>query len=216
MTRRQNQRRRYEGGFTLIELLVSITLLGLLGVLMVGGLNFGVRVWERTDSAAQDQSRVAAVQALLRHQMAQMQPLEVRGADRRQRLAIDAKPGQLIFVGPVPEYLGRGGHYLISLETETADGKRNLVMRWEPFTRSQPGLVLSDKAHKEVLLVDVKALRFQYLGQDQRGAATGWVEAWTDSARLPELVETKIVFNESREERWPTLVASVVTGAVQR
>ena len=216
MTGGQPQCRGGEAGFTLMELLVSITLLGLLGILMVGGFSFGVRVWERTESAAQDQSRVAAVQALLRRQVAQMQPLQVRGTDRRQRLAIDAKPDRLTFVGAVPEYLGRGGYHLISLETEIADGGSSLVMRWEPFTRSRPGLALSDEAHKEVLLAGIEELRFKYLGKDQRGASTGWIAAWPDVARLPELVEIRAVFDESREERWPILSAAVVTGAGRR
>ncbi len=208
--------RKNQTGFTLMELLVSITLLGLLGVMMVGGLNFGVRVWERTESSVQDQGRVAAVQALLRRQLAQMQPLEVRGLDRRPRIAIDAKPGQLVFIGPVPEYLGLGGYHLISLETEAAGAQRNLVMRWEPFTRSQPGMTVSDKARKEVLLGGIKELRFQYLGHDRRGQSTGWKSSWTDSSNLPDLVQAEIVFDEERDEHWPALVAAVMTEAVRR
>lgn len=205
-----------QAGFTLMELLVSITLLGLLGVMMVGGLNFGVRVWERTESNVQDQGRVAAVQALLRRQLAEMQPLEIRGLDRRPRVALDAKPGQLVFIGPVPEYLGLGGYHLISLETEVAGGLRNLVMRWEPFTRSRPGLALSDKARKEVLLGGIKELRFQYLGRNRRGQPTAWQSSWTDSSNLPDLVQAEIVFDEERDEHWPAMIATVMTEAVQR
>ena len=36
-----------EAGFTLLELLISMTLLGLLMLVVLGGLRFGARAWER-------------------------------------------------------------------------------------------------------------------------------------------------------------------------
>ncbi len=208
--------RRSEAGFTLLELLVSITILALLSVMMVGGLNFGVKVWERSESTAQDQGRVAAVQALLRRQIAEMQPLQVRGSDRRPGVALEATAQRLVFIGPLPEYLGQGGYHLIALESEAAGSARNLVLKWEPFTRERPGLTLSGKARKEVLLTGVKSLTFKYHGRDRRGAATGWLGAWSDSNQLPELVETEVTFEDQREEVWPDLVAAVVTERVER
>ena len=40
-------RRHREGGFTLLELLISLTLLGGLGVVMFGGLWYGLQTWHR-------------------------------------------------------------------------------------------------------------------------------------------------------------------------
>ena len=135
--------RHREASFTLLELMVSMTVLGLLSVMMVGGLHFGARVWERTESAAQDQGRVAAVQAVLRRQVAQMQSQQVRGTDRRPRIAFEGTAGRLVFVAPLPQYLGQGGYHLIAVESEAAGATRNLVLRWQPFDRERPGLVRS-------------------------------------------------------------------------
>jgi general secretion pathway protein J len=205
-----------EAGFTLLELLVSMTVLGLLGVMMVGGLHFGARVWERSESAAQDQNRVAAVQALLRRQVAQMQPQEVRGADRRPRVAFDGMSERLVFVAPLPQFLGQGGYHLIAVEAETEGGSRNLVMRWQAFDRERPGLTLDSGARKEVLASGLRSLAFKYFGRDRRGTPSGWLAAWNDANQLPQLVDVAVTFEDSVEESWPTFVAAVMTESVER
>ncbi|MEQ9606046.1 MAG: prepilin-type N-terminal cleavage/methylation domain-containing protein [Kiloniellaceae bacterium] len=203
-------------GFTLLELLISITILALLSTMMVGGLNFGARVWERTENAAQDQGRVAAVQGLLRRQVAQMATQQVRGADRRPRVAFEGSSGRLAFVAPLPQYLSQGGYHVISLETRPAGNARNLVLRWEPFDRERPGLTLSEKAHEEILLTGLAGLSFKYFGHDRRGTASGWLAAWEDPAQLPELIDITVRFGPAVEEVWPALVAAVVTESVER
>jgi len=205
-----------EAGFTLLELLVSMTVLAFLSVMMVGGLHFGARVWERTESAAQDQGRVASVQALLRRQVAEMAAQQVRGLDRRPRIAFEGSGDQVVFVAPMPQYLGQGGYYVIALETEAAVPARSLVMRWEPFDRERPGLTLSEQARKEILVTNVERVVFRYFGHDRRGTPTGWLSAWNDADQLPELIDVTVTFSESSEEHWPRLVAAVVTGSVER
>jgi general secretion pathway protein J len=208
--------RKREAGFTLLELLVSMTVLGLLGVMMVGGLHFGARVWERTESAAQDQNRVAAVQALVRRQVAQMQPQQVRGADRRPRVAFEGTAERLVFVAPLPQFLGQGGYHLIAVEAETEGSSRNLVMRWQPFDRERPGLTLDGGARKEVLATGLRSLAFKYFGHDRRGTPSGWLATWNDVNQLPQLVDVAVTFEDSVEESWPTFVAAVMTESVER
>ena len=57
---------RRDAGFTLIELLISLTLLGLLLVLLFGGLRFGIRAWEHGTTTVEAIDTVRAVQDLLR------------------------------------------------------------------------------------------------------------------------------------------------------
>src|SRR6202012_4952851 len=58
-----------QSGFTLIELLVSLTLLGLLLVLLSGGLRFGTRAWEHSTAVADDGDSIRSVQNLLRREI---------------------------------------------------------------------------------------------------------------------------------------------------
>jgi general secretion pathway protein J len=209
-------KRHSEAGFTLLELMVAVSLLALLSVMMVGGLSFGARVWEHSESTGQDQSHIAAVQALLRRQIAEMQAQQVRGADRRPSLAFEGTGERLAFIGPVPEYLGRGGYYVIAVELEASGREKNLVMRWEPFTRERPGLAFSEAARQEVLLRDVASVAFRYFGRDRRGQPDGWLATWAAGDRLPQLVALELSFAPEVEAVWPKLVAAVVTEGGER
>jgi general secretion pathway protein J len=58
-----------QDGFTLIELLISMTLLGLLFVLLLGGMRFGTRAWEHGTQVADEGDSIRSVQNLLRREI---------------------------------------------------------------------------------------------------------------------------------------------------
>lgn len=209
-------RRQRQAGFTLLELLISIAILGLLSVMMVGGLNFGARVWERTEDVAQDQGRIAAVQSLLRRQIAQIASHQVRGPNRQPRIAFEGGSQQLVFVAPLPQYLGQGGYYVIALEGRLRGQSHDLVLRWQPFDRERPNLILSGDAYEELLLTGLNEITFRYFGYSRRGVPTGWLTTWEDSTQLPELIDIGVAFDEDLEQVWPPLVAAVVVEPVER
>ena len=76
-------------GFTLLELLISMTLLGMILVLLFGGLRLGMRSWDAVEQQADTLNLVRSVENFLRTEMARVQPYRWKTA-----------PGQpLAFVG---------------------------------------------------------------------------------------------------------------------
>ncbi len=90
-----------QAGFTLLELLISMTLLGLVFVLLFGGLRFGMRAWEHgtTTTDAVDSTRL--VQDLLRSEIERTCPRRGRSRHRRRtpapRVAFHGTPHALAF-----------------------------------------------------------------------------------------------------------------------
>jgi prepilin-type N-terminal cleavage/methylation domain-containing protein len=114
---------RAQAGFTLIELLVSMTLLGLVFVLLFGGLRFGMRAWEHSTVAADTSDSIRTVQGLLRTELERICPRRIfppAGQDAPARVLFSGTPRGVAFLGPVP---GGGRCERLALAT-TADGTR--------------------------------------------------------------------------------------------
>ena len=200
-----------QAGFTLLELLVAISIFALLSVMMYGGLNFGVRAWERVGEADTRQSDVQLVQNLLRRAFAEVQPVEIGGPRRRLRLAFEGGRDGVVFVGPMPAYLGPGGHYLIGLEVEGAGAEKALTLRWEVFREERPDLEFTDAAEREVLLLGVRGLRLRYFGAEDAALSPQWRPEWRNVETLPRLIRAEVEFDPGDRRLWPELIVALMT-----
>ncbi|MCG8593145.1 MAG: prepilin-type N-terminal cleavage/methylation domain-containing protein [Kiloniellales bacterium] len=200
-----------QGGFTLLELLVAISVFALLSVMMYGGLNFGIRAWERVGEADTRQSDVQLVQNLLRRAFAEVQPAEVGGPRRRLRLAFEGDRDGLVFVGPMPAYLGPGGNHLIGLQVEGAGRERALTLRWEVFREERPDLAFTEAAEREVLLFGVQDLRLRYFGAEDEALSPQWRSQWRDDEALPRLIQAEVDFAPGDRRLWPELIVALMT-----
>jgi general secretion pathway protein J len=176
-----------EAGFTLIELLVSMTLLGLLFVLLFGGLRFGMRAWERGTINADASDSVRTVQELLRGELERACPrrsFSYHGVATLPRVAFSGSPDALSFVGPVP-----GSAICAPLQLAAPpDGKlRRLILK----TRvNDPGTDL---------LRGVQSVAFAYRSRD------GWEQGWDGRADLPDVVRIRVTFPPDDGRVWPEL-----------
>jgi len=102
-------------GFTLLELLVAVALLGLISTMLLGGVRFGTRVWERADAQVGRIGDSAARDSFLRRQFARMSALREDTALGR-RVAFTGTRATLRFSGPAPSDAAVAGLYLFSLQ----------------------------------------------------------------------------------------------------
>jgi len=67
-------RGRFDSGFTLVELLVSLTLLGMLSLVLLGGLHFGRSVWEASETKTAAVDRIRAFQTVFKSELERAYP----------------------------------------------------------------------------------------------------------------------------------------------
>jgi general secretion pathway protein J len=200
---------RSESGFTLLELLISITLLGLILVLLFGGLRLGVRSWDAVQQQVDSLNTVRSVESFLRREIALTYPYRWKQAPG-QRMAFLGERSKLSFVTQLPSRVGAGGLYAVSLELEHLDKGKRVV--WKQLPLNPLAQDFSELAQtKEMVLVGaelsaVEDIWLTYFGRESESAAPRWLDRWESDVRLPMLIRIQVKFADGTE--WPDFVVA--------
>ncbi|MBT8063924.1 MAG: prepilin-type N-terminal cleavage/methylation domain-containing protein [Xanthomonadales bacterium] len=199
---------RRSGGFTLVELLLAMTLLSILMALAYGGLRASTRAAERGQIILEDSGRIRMGHQFVRRQLSQMMPLVFeQEEDGTERKVFIGNSSMIRFVAPMPGYLGYGGPQVQELAFVPGEEGMNLV-----FTHAL--LQNFEEAHLDerppiVLLENIQSGEFAFLGLDEFGQLTPWLNQWDEPEYLPESVSVSVEFSEEIYLEWPMMTASV-------
>jgi general secretion pathway protein J len=183
-----------ESGFTLLELLVSLTLLGLVFVLLFGGLRFGTRAWERTASLTDASDSVRLTQSVLRNAIERACPRLLTTTDQHSmppRVDFAGSPQALAMLGPAPGSAGGQSCARLTFAVRPDGTLKRLVL-----------VMGDDSVNATVLLRRAQSVDLAY-----RAASGGWQSSWS-AAALPSLVRIRAIFPKDDTRLWPELFVS--------
>ncbi len=195
MNNRRASRVASQIGFTLLELLISITLLGLILVLLFGGLRLGVRSWDAAQQQVDSLNAVRSVEGFLRREMALANPHHFNGPNG-QRLAFLGSRKKISFVAQLPSRIGVGGLYAVSLEFDQVSNGQRIVWKQLPLSPQIQDFLPLQNAPEMLLagseLSGVDDIWLTYFGQASDGAAPHWTDHWENEAQLPLLIRIQV------------------------
>lgn len=196
-------------GFTLLELLISLTLLGLILVLLFGGLRLSIRSWDSVQKKVDNLNSVRSVEGFLRREMEQIYPYRWKAAPAR-RFAFVGERHKVNFVAPMPSRIGIGGLYAIALELEQTGSGRRLTWKYVPVDPQMQDFSSLDPAKEMVLagteLIAVDDIWLSYFGRETESAAPRWLDRWDSTVTMPQLIRIKVRFADGSE--WPDFVVA--------
>jgi general secretion pathway protein J len=188
--------KRHERGYSLLELLIALALLSFIAIAIAGGVRFGARAWEASDTKVDAIERVQGAQNLLRTLLQQAVPRDLDPGIPVDPELFRGTSERVAFTAAAPSAFGAGGLTQFELRVETVQGGKRLVLAW----RGADAV-----AERQAIVGGARDLRFAYGTLDQNGNL-GWSDDWTVQSGAPALVMIRAVFPDGSKARWPDLV----------
>jgi general secretion pathway protein J len=195
-------------GFTLVEILLALVLMGMLLGLAYGGLRASTRAADKGQTILEESGRIRMAHQFVRKQLNQMAPLAfgVNESDGT-RIVFDGSVQKIRFVSPMPGYLGFGGPQVQELALVSGEKGQMLVLTHALLQGfEEQNLYARDPI---VLIENIDSAEFGFLGRNEDGELTTWVNQWDQPDILPVSVSLAVEFNEDVYLKWPLLTASV-------
>lgn len=198
-----------QSGLTLIELLISLVIISIVVTLCANGFTFGNKVWAKVDDHQNNLDEVASAQRFLRKVLSEavFYPIE---EDQTKDNYFNGNSEKMIFLAPSPQYGLDDYLYIYEIFKRKEKGVYSLGVRYLPANTYFSGKARA--ADRDVMLIgNVKNIKFEYYGLNQRTSAFSWYDSWLDQGALPARVSISV---ESFEDSvsWPPLVVETKYG----
>jgi len=188
--------RRASDGYTLVESLASLSLLGLVSLLLVAGLQAAhVRLahLDRTDAG-----EIEAAQDMLRARLEEARPLTTLETQSAM-IDFDGRADEIDFSAPPPQSHGPDAPYHYRLHLSGGGDLRLDAGSDLELNQSRP-------VSSVVLLRGVSSLDVAYFGPDPMTKSAAWLGHWQQQPVLPRLVRVRLGFPPQDRRSWPTLL----------
>jgi general secretion pathway protein J len=211
-----------EAGFTLLELLIATTVLAFLSILLFGGLRFGTRVWEKSETSTAEMNRIRAAQLSLSDEIAHIYPFFAGDTAADKHVDFSGQDQGMTYFSP--SKLVRGGLDLVTLRAVPGKNGVSVVVARKVELEGTAGTI----SH-HTLISGLKWFQISYFGTPSpeggtaqshitnkaglgagaaaaAAAAPQWTSVWEGQTRLPLLIRVRAAV--AGKIAWPDLVVS--------
>ena len=178
-----NPRSSIPPGFTLLELLISLTIIGLVLVIVFGALRIGARAWEKGERDVEIHQRQRVVLENMKRQIASTCLREIMSEDQKE-VFFRGDRESMEFMSRLPMVpVTRAGMVYVKYAVREEDGGENKrLMLYEKdiiFLEKEKDSDGQDEADFFELIPRAKNIEFKYLkGPDDKDGDPEWQETW--------------------------------------
>jgi general secretion pathway protein J len=174
-------------GFTLLELTISITLIGLIVLILVGAMRLGVRSVESGEKKIETLERMRTSFNILDSQIQSHIPLiYIENEEELMKYYFRGENNSLQFSTNYSIWGGQKGYVIVTYKVETdSTGKQYL---------SASENVVGVENNREVkLFTGFDRIYFEYFYKDPTEEGSGWIDQWDEEDGIPEKVKLHFV-----------------------
>lgn len=168
-------------GFTLLELLISLTIMGLIVVVVFGAFRVGIRAWEKGEKDVETHQRQRIVLNLIKRQLASIFVHTVGNGDRRPFfLKGDKKSMEFLSNTSIMPGNQSGLVYARYVVRPEDEGEKERLGFYEKNFALQDKEKMEDLNEEDFLMLisDVHSIGFEYLKGQDGEEILEWEETW--------------------------------------
>jgi general secretion pathway protein J len=162
-------------GFTLLELMISITLIGIIVLIVAGAMRLGYRSVDAGERKIESLERMRASLTLIDSQIQSEIPLTI-DEDGSRKYYFKGEKGTLLFPSNYSLWGGQTGYVVVTYSVV-------------PDERGKQTLWISETK----LFESLDEISFQYFYQGPTDQEGNWVEQWTENTDIPKKVRVRLV-----------------------
>jgi len=175
-------------GFTLLELMISITLIGIIALVVAGAMRLGYRSVDAGERKVESLERLRSSLTLIDSQIQSEIPLTI-DEDNSRKYYFKGEKGTLQFPSNCSLWSGQAGYVVVTYSVVPDErGKQAL---W--ISESIIGAENAENKVAAKLFESLDQISFQYFYKGPTDQEGKWVEQWTEDTDIPEKVNVRLV-----------------------
>lgn len=208
-----NKFEKSQSGFTLLEIIVVMTMLSLIMVMVYEGIQISRKISEKGMKRIDATNEIRVVQELVRRQISRILPMAFK-EEEGTFVIFEGDAEHIMYVSPMPGYLGNGGPHVQLIEIVNAKGGKILQFsHWLLNDSLEVGSFEDSEQEPVILLENVKNAEFSFVKLNEEGELGEWDTEWEEMENTPLMVKLDIEMGKDALMPWPQLQVALMLDA---
>jgi general secretion pathway protein J len=200
-------------GFSLMEIIVAMTMLSLIMAMIYGGIHSSRKMAHKGNNRINATNEIRVVQELVRRQISRILPMAFKEEDDTF-VIFEGDDKHIMYVSPMPGYLGKGGPHVQLIEIVNAKGGKILQFSHWLLNDSIEEDTFEDSDQEPVVLLEnVKDAEFSFMKLDEEGEPGDWENDWEEPENTPLMVKLEVDMGEGALMQWPIMEVALMLDA---
>ena len=200
-------------GFSLMEVIIVMTMLSLIMVMVYSGVNTSRKMAHKGIQRIDASNEVRVVQNLIRRQISRILPMAFKEEDN-SFVIFEGDADHIMYVSPMPGYLGKGGPHVQLIEIVNAKGGKILQFsHWLLNDSLEEGDFDDSEQEPVVLLENIKDAQFSFMKLDEEGEPGDWENDWEEPENTPLMVQLEVDMGDKALMSFPTMEIALMLDA---
>jgi general secretion pathway protein J len=194
----------HSSGFTLLELLISLTIVGVILVIIFGALRIGTRAWEKGEADVEAQQREMVVLSLVKRQISSFCAREIAHEDKDPYL-FKGDERSMSFISRLAAVpAARSGMvYVKYIINSAGDGEDALALYEQDVVSAASKGILEedlDESAFHTLIPGAHYIGFDYLKRPEEGnMSVEWQEVWDPDSDEGFPMAVRLTFKRDKD-----------------